>query len=56
MNIDHFITPSILHVTASTILDVTEDLKAVETKTIGQLLSDNEKEKTKINEEKSEQN
>lgn len=45
MNIDQ-ISPSILHVTAKDNLDISDDLTADQTKTIGQLLEEKDEEKT----------
>lgn len=53
MNIDH-ITPSILHVTASSELNIQKDLESEQTKSIAELLDkdNNETKEDQTNEEK----
>lgn len=43
------ILPSILHVTAKENIDVTEDLLAVQTKTLAELITDNEEKDPETN-------
>lgn len=53
MNIDN-IVPSVLHVTAKENIDVSGDLNAVQTKSLGQLLEENNEKKE--SEENNEEN